>query len=329
MSKGVSKKQARRFISRSCVLNKIGFVICLAPCLKICFHHHMYFGLIKVIQILGFLISGLIFFNSASSYAQVAPSEEAGEESGEEAALEIPTLPSDAVSEVNLVGELEDKTLEPVVKTIELEDETDELEIETHEQKYAMDGFSVGAMYFNHNYNISAELLLNSTTSFDISWRSPDFRSAGIMARYAVLPYNKIGAEINMSWSASVNHNDVKFSLISNYRGEANLGYAFQMGESNSLYFLTGLGYQVVKGKDIENLLITGGATAQIGGGLSLGKKIDLEFIYSQARHASSEIYLQNAKADAIKGGHPNATYKSADAFVTSTVLMGRITYKY
>lgn len=225
------------------------------------------------------------------------------------AALETPLAPTGVVDEANSSSD------------------EDEQQVETLEQEYAINGYSVGALLFNHNYNVYANLLVDGAT-VNLSSRSPDFQSAGIMGRYAILPYGKVGADLNISLATTLNHGSVNNSSITTLRAEVNFGYAFKIAKSTSFYVLAGLGYEVTKGADIENILTPGGGAFQVGGGIAFSKKLNFEFIYSYVSHTIKDKYLETAALAAAANG-ATVSFNPKDAAVISNVLLGRVTYNY
>lgn len=269
---------------------------------KTCSHNCMGVNLSKVILILSIASCFISLFASPKLRAQ------------EELELELqaPAAPAETTSDI----------------TSETNIDIEGQEVESIEQEYALNGYSFGALLFNHNYNVNANILINDIP-VDISRRSADFQSAGMMARYAILPYDKIGADINISLASTVNHGSVNYSSITTLRGEVNLGYAFKMGNSAAMFFLAGVGYEVTKGADINDVLVPGGGAFQLGGGIGFGEKLDFEFIYSYVSHAISNKFLDAAAAAATIAGATSVSYNSREASVVSNVLLGRITYNY
>lgn len=212
-----------------------------------------------------------------------------------------------------------------------------EQQVETLEQEYAMNGYSVGGLLFNHNYNIYADLLVSTqntdlsinTTAANLSAKSADFKSVGLAGRYAILPYNKIGTDINISLSTSINHGDIGYSAVNTLRGEINVGYALQVGGAASIYALVGFGYEVTKNKALEEVLLPGGSGFQVGGGAVVAKKFNIELFYSYLRHAVSDIYLTNLAASTASASGTTLVGYTHKSDAISNVILGRVTYNY
>ncbi|MEK6628272.1 MAG: outer membrane beta-barrel protein [Bdellovibrionota bacterium] len=253
--------------------------------------------------------------------------------SGDVTATVDTAAPPEATSELSneldsdFIVETPSEVASEATSTMRIDTE-EEVEYDSVEQEYALNGYSIGALLFNHNYNVKANVLVNSVP-VDISLKSADFRSAGIMARYAVLPYDKVGADVNISLASSMNHTSLEFSSITTLRAELNLGYAFRMGNSASVYFLAGAGYEVTKGTDINDILVPGGGAFQLGGGIGFAEKLDFEFIYSYVSHAVNDKFFESVAAAAIAGGATSVSYNSKGSAVVSNVLLGRVTYNY
>lgn len=222
-----------------------------------------------------------------------------------------------------------DPALETPAGSSSVDYEDEELQVQSLEQEYAMKGFAMGFVAFYHNYNIDAKIRLFRDDLADISVKSPDFQSIGASARYSILPFNKIGTDINVSIATSTNHSDINFSSIMTIKTEVNLGYAIRVGDLIPIYLLVGIGYEVVKGTDIEQRVVPGGGAIQIGGGMGLGKKINLEIFYSNANHAVGAVYLENAARIARAAGAPTADYKNLDNHVSSNVILGKLSFNF
>jgi hypothetical protein len=192
-----------------------------------------------------------------------------------------------------------------------------------------MNGWSFGATAFIQNYNVDAQMFIDNGTAdglkVDLSSKSADFQNVGVVARYAILPINKIGTDINLTLGNSINHDSFNFSSITTLRGEINLGYALELGKQNSIYFLAGFGYEVVYGQDINRLVVPGGGMFQIGTGISINKKISVEGFYSYATHTVANSYLNDA---ANSAGVASDFSESANK-VISNIIQGRMTYSF
>lgn len=199
---------------------------------------------------------------------------------------------------------------------------------ESLDLEYALNGFTVGTTAFSDNYNVHAEVVVNGT-NVEISKKSDDFLNIGIIGRYAILPYNKIGTDLNISVATSVNHGNANFSEITTIRTEANLGYAIKVARSIPLYFLVGAGYEHTSNKDLAEILTAGAGAFQLGGGLGLSEKFNIEFMYSYVKHAIKDSFLENYALLTMANGASSVTYDASRSSVISNLLMVRLMYNY
>lgn len=220
---------------------------------------------------------------------------------------------------------------EPTANVSNAEIITNEDEPSDFDEVYVMNGWSFGVTAFIHNYNVDASMLVDDGipdsdgTKVDLSSKSADFQSIGVMARYAVLPMNKVGTDFNLTLANSINHASVNFGSISTLRAELNFAYSIDFGKTNALYFLAGGGYEVIYGKDINRIITPGGGLFQIGAGIAFNKKLSMEGFYSYASHRVDKKYLDDASNAA---GVATNTEESANT-VTSNVIQGRLMYSF
>lgn len=226
----------------------------------------------------------------------------------DEDTIEVYEIPPDAISE--------------------MEFEAGSRQVRYIDQEYLTNGLSFGATMFNHNYNVVANLLLNNNFPFDASKKTADFQSAGAVLRYAILPYDKIGTDVNLTVASTLNHLNLNSTAIASAKAEINLGYSIQAG-GLPIYMLAGLGSEILTGKDIEALVAKTGTGFQVGGGVGLGKKFQFEFMYTYMRHPISDQYLANVANIALANGAVSAKYDNNEANATSNILTGRVIYSY
>lgn len=290
----------------------------------------MQFNLKKIFQILNILI----FLNCINLYAQETPPA-----APEELSLDAPdsleaelmeSQPSQETGTVPTEAALE-APAPPAEGMSKMSYDTEDLQVDSIEQQYAMNGFSIGFVMYNQNYNIHAGVLAAKsgvTQTYDISSSSSNIQSAGGVIRYAILPYNKVGTDINISYSSSLNHTDAGLSPITAIKGELNIGYAFQPIHTISVYLLAGAGYEVIYGNDIEKVLIPGGGLVQIGGGFGLGEKFNIEAFYAHSEHHLSQKFIDNAVSTALSNGFTTANLVPEQS-VTSDIIHARVTFTY
>lgn len=202
------------------------------------------------------------------------------------------------------------------------------------EPRYAMNGYSLGAQIWTHSYDIKASIrtrVLNPGgdifNTVDLSSSSADFQSIGVVGRYAILPYDKIGADINVTAGTSVNHGSNGISAIYTVRGEFNLAYTVEVADSSALYVLAGVGYEMLFGEDIQKLVSGGGGTMQVGGGLKMGSNLSVEVFYARvARKVSDDLYRRAGQAAIAAGA---ADYTSQGGSVTAQMISGRLLFSF
>lgn len=205
----------------------------------------------------------------------------------------------------------------------------DDEPVEDFEEDFAMNGYSIGLLALTQTFSVKAAMKLTAGGIVDLSSDSTDFQSAGLNLRYAIMPFNRIGTDLNFSLGTTVNNESVNYSSITFAKALLNLGYAIPWGkDNNSLYFLLGGGYEYISGSDIQKVLAPGGGTYQAGVGLGLGRKTNIEVFYAFSSHALNNEYIDQAGAIAISKGA--AGYEPVgDRKVTSASIIGRLNYNF
>lgn len=250
-------------------------------------------------------------FNAFGAPESSPESATQGEKAGDDQlSLDDQSLSADAASELTL----EDEAEQPA-QIIDVE--------------YALDGFSAGVMFFNQNYNLSAEMIVNGFTKVNLSTKSADFQSVGVMGRYAVLPYGSIGTDINVSVASTINHSNANFAAILTGKAELNLAYTFKSRVGAPIYIFGGLGVEYVSGREIQALLAPTGSLLQLGAGTGVGKKFNIEVLYSYAKHAVSDAYMDNSINTAVEQGATSVSLDRGQASVSSNVILGRMSYNF
>jgi hypothetical protein len=171
--------------------------------------------------------------------------------------------------------------------------------IEVLQKENALYGFSVGLVYsvmpFTEKYS-----QLNRTLgkSESIDRQTESVSNIGFMLRYAVAPFYKLGADINVSFLKSQNHSNIMYaqtktlSEVTTLKAELNLTYAVSIGKALPLYFLVGAGAEQVYGASIEELLNSNGVGAQAGGGIVFSSTINVEGLYAYYLHRVSNTLV-------------------------------------
>ena len=197
------------------------------------------------------------------------------------------------------------------------------------DQRFALKGFSVGAIGYNQSFLIKAAALLDGVTSTTVTGHTADIQNVGILGRYSVIPIGGLGTDFGVAMAYSINHNAANYSALVTVKTEFNLGWGYMTTNGMPYYVLGGFGYENVRGDDIERVIASGGGCVQIGGGISYSKSLNFEGFYSMARHGVSSVYLDRVTAAAQAQGTTTVTYETEKTFVTSNILLGRMIYKF
>lgn len=193
---------------------------------------------------------------------------------------------------------------------------------------HALKGYSVGAIVYNQNFNANIALNVDGRDK-TFGAKSPDIQFIGAVGRYTVFPYSTIGTDLAVSLATSVNHGTLNYSPIMATKVEINLGYAWQTMARSSIYAFGGIGYETVKGKDIERLIGAGGGIVNAGIGLNFTKTISLEGVFTFARHPVSSVYLEQLKTAVVAEGATSVITNDARSVINSYALQGRLVYVF
>lgn len=246
----------------------------------------------------------------------------------EDASLEDEMSLSEEDPAGGLISPVEAELTQPPVP----EGETSESErVRELAPRYLMNGYSFGVEVWQHKYDIKSSLFVQNGSSaeqeIDISSSSADFQSVGGKLRYAILPYDAIGADLNVTAGTSLNHGSNGFASIHTLRGEFNLAYTFDLGGAGGFYILGGAGYEILFGEDIEKIVSYGGAgTAQAGGGISFGS-FSAELMYIMGFHRLSGAFIENAGKQAQNQGA--TSYRGGSTKVTAQMISGRLMFAF
>ncbi len=200
------------------------------------------------------------------------------------------------------------------------------LEVLQHEN--AMYGFSAGLVMatqpFYSDYVVRSALPDKATNQ-----QTDPLQSFGIMIRYAIVPFYKLGTDINVSFLKSQNHKSVTVNQkalteVTTLKGELNFTYAIELAGSIPLYFLVGIGTEQVSGGDIENLLKSNGAGGQAGAGITVLSTINLEMLYSYYEHR-----ISNDLVGRETSGFPIRSIDTQKAKIISKGPLVRGTYSF
>lgn len=193
---------------------------------------------------------------------------------------------------------------------------------------HALKGFSVGAVAFNQNFNAMMAVTVDGADK-TFGAKSKDFQFVGGLARYTIFPYSRIGTDVALSVATSVNHAAHNFSALTSVKAELNFGYAWKTLSKSSLYALGGIGYENVKGKDIEKFISPSGAIFNAGLGINFTKTILLEGLFTFSRHKVSSVYIDQLKTVIISEGATSVEVNEERSVINSYALQGRLVYAF
>lgn len=196
------------------------------------------------------------------------------------------------------------------------------------DNEHALKGFSVGAIAYNQNFNANIAITVDGRDK-TFGAKSPDIQFIGAVGRYTIFPYSKIGTDLAVSVATSVNHASLNYSPITATKLEINLGYAWQTMSRSSIYVLGGVGYESVKGKEIERFTASGGGLVNLGLGLNFTKTISLEGLFTFSRHPVSSVYLDSVKTAVTNEGATSVSTNDSRSVINSYALQGRLIYVF
>ncbi len=159
----------------------------------------------------------------------------------------------------------------------------------------ALHGFSVGLIYLIHPYVINATVK-TKTEEIKVNDETGYVHNFGVLLKYAIAPFDKIGTDLNISYLTSQNHGTLAkpLELMHIVRGELNLTYAFNLFDHVPVYTLLGGGYEIIQGNSVKSFMNQNGLGGQIGGGLVIASKINIEGLFSYYVHNLSGEYVQS-----------------------------------
>ncbi|AGH96722.1 hypothetical protein [Pseudobdellovibrio exovorus] len=203
------------------------------------------------------------------------------------------------------------------------------------EPRYAKNGYSFGLQVWTQRFDIKASLLTTvviggttTTNTVDLSSSSNDFQNIGFVGRYAIFPFDHIGADINVTAGTSLNHGESGLSSIHTIRAEFNLSYTVEVGGTSALYGLGGVGYETFIGDEIQKIVsASGGGTVQLGAGFNFSEQVSAEVMYMRAFHKVSDEFFRRAGDAAIAQGA--TSYAPQQSSVTAEIIQGRLMFTF
>lgn len=192
--------------------------------------------------------------------------------------------------QTGVAGEAKSSELPEQKKIANLISATDLLKSEN-----ALHGFSIGLIYMTHPYVINATVK-TKTEEIKVSDETGYVNNFGVLLKYAIVPFDKIGTDLNISYLTSQNHGTLAkpLELMHIVRAELNLTYAFNLFDHVPIYTLLGGGYEIIQGNSVKIFMNQNGLGGQIGGGLVIASKINIEGLFSYYMHRLSGEYVQS-----------------------------------
>lgn len=198
--------------------------------------------------------------------------------------------------------------------------------LEVKQNTSALYGFSVGMMMtyqpFYEKYSTTSSMGVS-----DVDRQTENIENLGFIIRYAETPFYSLGVDINVSYLKSQNHSSIPvvytktLSEITTVKAELNFVYAIKAGKL-PLYFMLGGGYQQVLGSEIEKLINVNGFGGQLGLGVVVLERFNLEGLYSYYIHkVSDHLVAENA------AGVPAQTVDPGSSTVFNQGFVFRGTY--
>jgi hypothetical protein len=241
------------------------------------------------------------------------------EEESDELSLDDETTETVSTPELNI-----DKKESAVVENANLASP-----LEAMQRENALYGFSVGLstsiVSFFEKYPIT---FTDGRDSKEVNLKN-DLQSTGFTLRYAIAPFNKVGADLNFSYLKSLNHSQTQYaeSMTIN-KVEFNLTYAIKVADSVPLYFLAGFGAQEVSSESkngFEYFVDRNGYGIQSGVGVVLMKRINLEGLFAYYQHRIGTRVL----TDIGKTSSGNVDSESNKVIAQGLVMRGTYSFNF
>lgn len=196
-------------------------------------------------------------------------------------------------------------------------------------EKPSEDGVSgiwLGGALYGQTFTNTVNATINGS-SREIKSISANFLNFALTAQYMQMPIEGIGTSFSGSIGSSLNHSSAHYSMILSLNVQANLTYAKLSTDKTPYYFFGGLGYEMLSGTDIRNLVEAGAPAVQAGVGLVLFKVYNLETFYQITKHNVSSGYTDQLRTYLIAQGASSVTFNESQSL--SNIFGARLTYKY
>ncbi|MBC7743080.1 MAG: hypothetical protein H7061_12840 [Bdellovibrionaceae bacterium] len=193
---------------------------------------------------------------------------------------------------------------------------------------HAMYGWSLGFQSSNESYKSNVDLVdsNNTISSRRVFAESDSFLNMGVVGRYAILPVDRLGSDLNLSFMQSTNNAPTGESVAQVIiKGEVNLAYTWAINKGFKIYALLGGGFQNIQGVLINKTIERAGSGGQAGLGFNFGM-INVEAMYSYYRHKiSSDQYYSYY----LKSSDPSMRVNSKSSYAEASGIVGRATFNF
>ncbi len=196
------------------------------------------------------------------------------------------------------------------------------------EDKYALLGYSFGTLLFIQNFSTTTKVKADSTP-LTLTTKTADFQNAGFVIRYSNIPFDTVGMDYSGAIATSINHNSSNYAAITSIKLDFNLSYARQTADKLPYYFLAGVGYQLLNGSSITNLVSGGAAVFQLSSGLILLKSLSIEVGYQYSKYTLSSDFYDTLETAIRAQGVTSVVFDETASSAVSNVILGRLTYKF
>jgi len=279
----------------------------------------------KSFQVFFFVIISFHYLN-ASAQTVAKPKSNKPAANSDSKLPEIPSVtPAAIVEEAAAAEKLNEKPPEkkvektaerPVEKAIE----------KPREIATGINGFFFGGTLYSQIFSTTAKANIDGTAR-DIKSKSSNYQNIGVTAQYFQMPFDSWGSYFTAALATSTNFGNSNYSTIMTLNFQGNVSYAVQAADKTPYYFFAGLGYELLSGKDIVDLVEPGGLTAQAGTGIILYKNYGIEAFYQMSRHNVASAYTDQLKTYLQAQGATTVTFDPSTS--TSNVLALRLSYKF
>ncbi|MCC2679105.1 MAG: hypothetical protein K0R29_1681 [Pseudobdellovibrio sp.] len=189
-----------------------------------------------------------------------------------------------------------------------------------------VNGLFIGGALYSQIFSTTAKANIDGTAR-DIKSKSSNYQNLGVSMQYMQMPFDNFGSYFTGTLATTMNFGSANYSTIMTLNFQANAAYAKQAADKTPYYFFAGVGYELLSGKDIVDLVEPGGLTVQAGTGMILYKNYGLEAFYQITRHNVASAYTDQLRTYLQAQGATTVTFDPSVS--TSNVLALRVSYKF